>query len=245
MQVNQKGFSAALILIAILLIMGIGTGAYYFGKSSAPVPPPPPPPSPSATPTISPKTTPTVMPTVTLTPTVNPNSNIFTSQELGVTFNYTNKNTGVNNSKIAAKQIGNKIYVYSTSGPAEEGQYLEMFTKDKNASLIEAIKQKILVGYSLTDCLVKVAQNPVTGQSYPAGYEIANITVPTGPNDGLEEMFEKTKKCPEKYVTTNGISYFLTDANHPDKFIYLSIGQYGIDSGIGDKLWQTTIKFLP
>lgn len=244
MKVNQKGFAPILVILAILVILGIGVGAYYFGKSSSKPITLSPSPSPTATITLTPTATIIPSPTITPTPTATPNSNLFTSQTLGVSFYYTKANTGVNNSSIAVKEIGNKIYVYSTSGKPEDGQYLEVFSKDKNQSLIDVIKQKILTGYSLTDCIVGTAKNPVTGQTYPASYEIAEINVP-GPFTDLEAQAAKASKCPEKYVTTNGISYFLEDSNHPDKFIYLSIGQYPIDSGIGDKLWQTTIKFLP
>lgn len=249
----QKGFSTAIVLLLILVILGVGAGTYYFGKfGGQPVPLSPATPAPSVSPVATPASSPAVAATPIATPVASPTSvpstpgsNLFTSPEFGISFNYTDKNTGINGSKIQVKQIGNKIYVYSTSGKPEEGQYLEMFSKDKNDSLVAAVKSKILAGYSLSDCLVKTAQSPVGGQGYPAGYELAEISVPTGPNDDLGTISEKANKCPEKYVTTNGISYFLTDINHPNKFIFLSIGQYGIDSGISDKLWQYTIKFLP
>lgn len=237
MKVNQKGFNSVIILLIILIILGIGTGAYYFGKSSDQKVPltPPPPLSLNITPTITSTVSPTTALTSTPTPTVNPNSNVFISQDLGITFNYTTKSTGINDSKIGAKQIGNKVYVYSTSGKPEEGQYLEMFAKDKNESLLDAIKKKILTGYPLNDCPVETITGTFTDQSHPANFVLADINIPS----------ENAGKCPSPYAAIGGIAYFLTDPNHPDKFIFLSIGQYGIDSGIGDKLWQNTIKFLP
>lgn len=234
-------------MILILAILGIGAGAYYLGKQSGqgiPQSPPPPPPSSFSTslPTVSPTATPTVTPAPA---SPNPNSNVFTSQDLGITFNYTTKSTGINDSKILVKQIGNRVYVYSAPGPAENGQYLEMFSKDKNQSLIDAVSKKILAGYSLNDCLVKTITGTFTGQSHPQNFELVQISVPTSPNDDMETLSEKGKKCPAAYTAIGGLSYFLTDPAHSDKFIFLSIGQYAIDSGIGDKNWQTTIKFLP
>lgn len=244
MKVSQKGFAPILTILVVLVVLGIGAGAYYFGKSNAPVPSSPPP-SPPPSPTITSKITPTSMLTSTPTPTVNPNSNVFTSQNLGVSFNYTTKSTGINDSKIAVKEIGNKIYVYSTNGAPENGQYLEMFSKNKNQSLIDAIKQKILTGYSLNDCLVKTMSGTFNGQSYPANFELAQIGVPTTAGVDMETLSEEAKKCPAGYIALGGLNYFLIDVNHPDKFIFLNIGQYGIDSGISDKPWQNTIKFLP
>ncbi|MDB5057684.1 MAG: hypothetical protein JWO59_1156, partial [Chloroflexi bacterium] len=40
-----------------------------------------------------------------------------------------------------------------------------------------------------------------------------------------------------------GISYFLADSRHPDKYLFFSIGQYPIAAGSG-KAWQDTIQFL-
>lgn len=247
MKICQKGFSSIIILLVIIVILGVGAGAYYFGKSSNQnIPLSPASPVPTASPMATSIATPVATPTIIPSPTPpNPNSNVFTSQDLGISFNYTNKNTGINGSKIQVKQIGNKVYVYSASGKPEDGQYLEMFSKDKNDLLIDAIKKKILIGYSLNDCLVKTITSTFTGQTHPANFELSQISVPVAPNDDLINLSEKAKKCPASYTAVGGLSYFLFDPAHTDKFIFLSIGQYGIDSGIADKLWQTTIKFLP
>ena len=242
MKICQKGISSIILILLILAVLGVGAGAYYFGKSTnknIPVP---------VTPITSPvsTTTPIATQTATSAPAPsNPDSNVFSSPDLGISFNYTNKNTGINGSKIQVKQIGNKVYVYSASGKPEDGQYLEMFSKDKNDSLIDTVKKKILAGYSLNDCLVKTITSTFTGQTHPANFELAQISVPVAPNDDLINLSEKAKKCPTAYIAVGGLSYFLFDPAHTDKFIFLSIGQYGIDSGIADKLWQTTIKLLP
>lgn len=247
----QKGLTSIFLILIALVILGIAAGAYYFGKSSNPVPLSPASPAPSSTavpastPVASPTATPTVAPSSKPIPTPNPNSNVFYSQDLGISFNFTTKSTGINDTKFSVKQIGNKVYVYSGSGPAENGQYLEMFSKDKNQSLIDAIKAKILTGYSLDDCLLKTITQTFTGQSYPANIELAQITVPVLANDDMETLSNKAKKCPATYTAVGGLNYFLMDKDHPDKFVFFSIGQYAIDSGIGDKYWQNTITFYP
>lgn len=243
----QRGALPIPVILVILLVLAVGAGAFYFGKSTSSPITLSPSPQPTATSTPQPTATTTLTPTATPTPTptATPNSNYFISQDLGISFYYTKKSTGINNSKIAVKEIGNKIFVYSTSGIAENGQYLEMFSKDKNQTLIEAIKTKILTGFVLSDCQLKTITETFTGQSYPANFELAQITVPVSPNDDMENLSQKAEKCPKNYTAVGGLSYFLMDSNHPDKFIFLSIGQYAIDSGIGDKNWQTTIQFLP
>lgn len=241
----QKGFSSTILLLLIAVILGIGAGAYSFAKSPGqkipPAPPSVPVPPPIATPATTP--TPSPLPSPTSIP-AGPNSNLFTSPGLGISFNYTSKKQD-NGSMIEVKQIGNKVFVYFSTVKAETGQYLEMFSKDKNDSLIDATKKKILTGYSLNDCLVKTITKTFTGQTHPANFELVQISVPVAPNDDLINFSEKAKKCSTAYTALGGLSYFLSDPSHPDKFIFLSIGQYGIDSGVSDKLWQTTIKFLP
>ena len=39
------------------------------------------------------------------------------------------------------------------------------------------------------------------------------------------------------------IAYFLADTAHPDRFVFFSIGQYGIPAGNGH-VWQQTLRFL-
>ncbi|MFA5933299.1 MAG: hypothetical protein WCV81_03510 [Microgenomates group bacterium] len=244
---NQRGVIGMLPIIGILvLIVAIGAGAYYFGKSSSkPVTQSPPPPPPTTTPTPTATMTPSPTATPTPTPTATPNSNYYISSNLGVSFYYTKASTGVNDSKILVKEVGNKIYVYSAGTQAETGQYLEVFAKDKNQTLVDAIKAKILTGYSLDDCIVKTITGTFTGQTYPANFQLAQISVPTDANDDMETLSKKGEKCPAGRLNIGGLAYFLADSEHPDKLIFLSIGQYAIDSGIGNKTWQNTIKFLP
>jgi len=175
----------------------------------------------------------------------NSQTKLYISEKLGIQFNY--KPTYYD-STISVKEVGNKIYVYDTRQNAENGQYLELFTKNPNDSLSEAVNAQFLTGYSKTDCYVVVSPNndgTSTGvNAYPESYERVTISYPvnTDPNDF---PFKNAEKCPPTYTKSNGISYFLGDKQQTlDKYIFVSIGQYAIDAGIDNKLWQATIKFL-
>lgn len=220
-----------LLVVGAVLVIAAIAGAYFLGqKQQAPAP--------VASPTV-PTTTPTPTPAPTPTPT-DPNVKTFSSADLGITFNYLEMQNG---EKFAAKQVGSKVYVYQTKFPVEQGQYVEVFSKDKADNLKTAIEKKFLVGYPPADCFVTIGKNPVTGQTVPATFVFAQITVPKSPSDGMEELSAKWGKCPSPYTATNGIAYFLMDTAHPDKFVFLSIGQYAIDAG-SNLPWQSTLKFL-
>lgn len=175
--------------------------------------------------------------------TSNSNTKIYQSPSLKVSFNYSTQTK--NKGEITQiKEVGDKIYVYSsTIKDYTQGQWVEVFTKEPSDSLSEAIQQRFLKGYSLSDCFV-ASPTRISGKSYPSTYQTATIDVPHAENDDLSTLSEKWQKCPEPYVSENGISYFLEDTNRPDKFVYFSIGQYAIDSGISNLMWQDTIKFL-
>lgn len=181
---------------------------------------------------------------VTSTPAaiLNPNSKVYVSSGMGVSFNYAAKSES-GGGTVLVKEEGNKIYVYISTMPKyTDGQWIEVFSKDKTDSLSGAIKKKFLTGYSSTNCFVTSPTD--YGKSYPNSYQTATIDVPKSPDEDMSTLSLKWQKCPEPYVAENGMSYFLEDTDHPDKFVYFSIGQYGIESGILNLMWQDTIKFL-
>lgn len=173
---------------------------------------------------------------------INPNSNTFTSASLGITFNYASQ--PINNEAVLVKELGNKVYVYGTrTKDFTRGQWLEAFPKDRSDTLVEAVKKRFLSNYSPSDCFAIPYTTKFIPNHYPTSFQIAIIDVPRTSNEGFP--IAAWAKCPEPYVTENGVSYFLMDQNIPDKFIYLSIGQYGIPSGISPTLmWEDTIKFI-
>lgn len=197
-------------------------------------------PSDNVSPVLEKDPSPTVEPTIpaaSYTEETNvPNQKKYTSPRLGISFLYLSPSGGSN---WGIKEIGNKIYVYDFNFDYDSGQYLELFTKDSGQTLKQAIVQTFLEGYSSDDCLA--TSSPASGK-YPATYIEGNIIVP-GEFTDMEEMSQKWQLCPQTYTRTNGISYFITDEDHPESFVFFSIGQYAISAG-PDLTWQDTITFL-
>lgn len=234
---NSKIIVALFLLLGIVVIGGgilILTGHNEINLSIDSKP----------TPTIiNDQLTPKETPKVKISPTIiqptkstNPNLKTFTSTNLGTTFSYLEKQ---NEETITTKEIGNKVYIYSTATQPTTGQYVEVFNKNQSQSLEDAIRQQFLTGYLEKDCLLKAGNYA----KYPDSFVTAEIRLPTDSNDDMGTLEAKAKKCPEKYVSFGGISYFLEDKNHPDKFVYFGIGQYAILSE-GGLTWQETIRFL-
>lgn len=223
---------SALILM-VILVSGIFLLGIILGKAH------------NSTVTIITNTTPTSSPTSSVTPTktvpnfptsANPNLIRFTSEKLGITFTYLKSQNG---QTISTQEIGNKVYIFFDNTAPTNGQYLEVFSKDKNQSLADAIKAQILKGYALTDCQLK----PET-QYVPKGFEALAIVVPINPNDDQATIEAKVSKCPQGYTAMGGMAYFIEDPSHPDRMIFLSIGQYLINSE-GDNIgWQSTIQLF-
>ena len=168
-----------------------------------------------------------------------PGQKKYVNPELGIAFLYLENDSNSGN-KISIRQIGNKIYVYGEAYEYDSGQYVEIFSKESSMSLEETLKKIFLENYSANDC---IAVTETTPSSYPDSYVLANIKVP-GEFTDMEEMSAKWQKCPKAYTQTNGLSFFLMDQNHSDKFAFFSIGQYAIDANEDHVLWQDTIEFL-
>ncbi|HUD09194.1 MAG TPA: hypothetical protein VMR77_00080 [Patescibacteria group bacterium] len=219
-----------MILAAVILLVGI-----MLGKSQSPI-------SKTvslATPTPVVTLAPTVAPTKTVPqfPAItNPNLKRFISEDLGVTFTYLIDQNG---QKISAQEIGNKVYVYFSNTQATEGQYLMIMDKDKNQTLEQAIRTQILKGYSESDCLIQ----PET-QYIPVGFTALAIVVPINQNDTSDQIQAKVQKCPATYTAMGGMAYFIEDPSHPDKMIFLSIGQYLINSEGDNVGWQNTLQLF-
>lgn len=191
-------------------------------------------------PVVQNSTTPTPTESATYTPTptptvqANPNANVFSSAKLGISFDYAK--LAYDSKKVGVKEEGNKVYIFMEGTDPNSGQWVEVFSKSKTDSLTDAIKKKFLVGYPEADCQVEEKSAPPN--------QTAQIVVPADPGEGMDTLSAKWEKCPATYTSTNGLSYFLMNQDHKDKFVYFSIGQYGIPSGTGDVPWQDTIKFL-
>jgi hypothetical protein len=83
--------------------------------------------------------------------------------------------------------------------------------------------------------------HPTGGAGQASDFEYAGIVVPPVPGEDLEAMLPRWRTCPQPYTVVGGIGYFQSDPLHPDRFLFLSIGQYAILAG-DDQPWQETIR---
>lgn len=178
----------------------------------------------------------------------------YVSKTLGISFEYLP--TQSYDAKTYIKEVGNKIYVYAVGNAYgntdpnryEDGQFVEVFSKDKNKSLKEALQDRFLTGAYAQYCQVDEDTIGFGNKSTPKTYVKANINLKNRENvSNVDDLYEKLKNCPDPYTQRNGVSYFLADTEHPDKFLFFSIGQYQIDAskeGDGSLGWQDTIEFL-
>ncbi len=176
-------------------------------------------------------------PSTPLSPTlIPPSAEIFESDQLGIRFVYPKITNG--SQPIATYEDGDRVYVYPAAMDPQSGQWVEVFEKQSEESLENAINRLFLQGKNQQQCYVTILEtekniNAVT----------AIIDYPQDENDTMEQMFEKTQYCSEDYAKTNGIRYFWYDPQHPDMFLFFSIGQYGISVSEGVN-WQDTIEII-
>ncbi len=184
----------------------------------------------------------TALPSTTATPTFSNDKEIatYTSKNLGISFTYQRTN---GNEEMFVKEEGNKICIYAYKDRICEGQFVEVFDKPATESLEEAIKKRFLSNKSANDCSVE--PYVINDSTYPESYKTAEISFPFDWNsgDGMDLYWKKSEECSPNYAKTNGMRYFLEDTKHPTKFLFFSIGQYGINAE-DDKLWQDTVKII-
>ncbi|OIO52817.1 hypothetical protein COY93_04930 [Candidatus Uhrbacteria bacterium CG_4_10_14_0_8_um_filter_58_22] len=220
---NQKG-SANIILVVVIVVLLGAVGYLALTKKSEPITEQPAPTPVSNVPISDPSQAPTPI------PSSNPvGVETFSSQKLGVTFNYL-KSQG-----SPVIEDGDKIYV-----GGKDGQWVQEFSKNSDDDLKAAIRKKFLVGISEQDCPVvdrtSDMENIATAE-IKFGFQITDLGDPR----------IEASPCPEGYRATNGIRYFWMDKSHPDKFFFFSIGQYAIlaepaQTGGGEKTWQETFE---
>ena len=167
----------------------------------------------------------------------NPDGNTFISDTMGIAFYWANKTPADQTGIVKIAEMGSKVYVYTSNGKAEEGQFIERFDKNPTDTLSQAISKKFLAGISTTDCYVKIdpKKPKPTVTKATIGYPI--------PADAIPPYFEYGQKCPEKYKESNGMAFFMEDSRYSDRFYWVSIGQYGIPAynTKPDSMWQDTI----
>lgn len=180
----------------------------------------------------------------TLTPSISNNENVqtYTSPRLNVSFRYSSvagPETPNNVNEVLVQETGERIYVYPRTSTPEYGQFVEVLRKASNETLQQAITRVLLAGKDPQKCFI--VKGPVHNNS--PHITTAEISFPRTNDEGLETLDVKTQYCGKDYAQTNGVRYFLEDKNHPEVFLFISIGQYGIYAEEGIP-WQNTIKIL-
>jgi hypothetical protein len=168
----------------------------------------------------------------------DPNLKIYTSSNLGISFKYLAK---IGNQEFSVTEVKNKICLSYEKNDAkcQSGQSVQVFNKDTNETLTAAIKRMFLSGKDANRCLVTIIKN----ENDPASWVKAEITFPNRSGDyGMKEALEDASYCSSEYSRSSGVSYFLEDQNHKDKFVFFRIGQDNYPSENG-KNWQDTISF--
>jgi hypothetical protein len=182
---------------------------------------------------------PTAIVSQAVKPTIipNPDGNTFTSDKLGIAFYWANKTPADQSATVKTSEIGNKVYVYLSNGKPEDGQSIERFDKSPTDTLSQAITKRFLAGIPTSDCFVKIDPK----KPKPTVTK-ATISYPI-PANADQPNFTYGEKCPDGYSESNGMAYFFEDSTYPDRFYYVSIGQYGIpaQNSKPDSMWQDTI----
>jgi len=168
------------------------------------------------------------------------NQKNYINPQLGISFLYLSVDPLDNTATFNTKEVNNKVYLYHQNSPYETGQYIEIFQKDPNLNLEEAIQNNFLTNYSKDKCYIE----NINSTSYPSAYSVASIRyVHEDTSIALQDSINP-KDCPQTYTPIGGSAFFLMDKNQPDKFVFFSIGQYGIFANEDNTMWETTIKFL-
>jgi len=164
-----------------------------------------------------------------------PDSLLYSSARLGISFYYA---ASSQNQSFSVRESGSKVFVYPANTPPESGQFVEVFSKDEDDSLAQAISQRFLSGISSQKCQVV---ETVDGN----GLSRAEISYPSPTEpEGSMPRWDYGLECPADYKQTNGIRYFTYDPRNPGVFAFVSIGQYSIPSGSTTQQgWQDTLTF--
>ena len=163
----------------------------------------------------------------------------YTSAALGISFSYLPEQNG---QTVKVLEQGDKIYVYPANMEPTAGQWVQVFQKPAGESLLAAITRVIMPGYPSQDCQVRQTTDRHRAGSQASNYEYAGIVVRRAPGEDDAAVLPRWRTCPQPYTVVGGIGYFQSDALHPSKFLFLSIGQYTILAG-DHQAWQETISF--
>ncbi len=175
--------------------------------------------------------------TVTQSNANSPVTRTFNSSKLGVRFTYADQDL---DKKILVQESGDTIFVYLEGTIMEDGQSVQVFSKEPNTSLNQAIQDRFLRGYDRSECFVQSGMD--ANGSRPATGIAAIIAYPI--SEANDAWLMNAAKCPAGYSLTNGLSYFWIDRENSDTFVFFSIGQYYIPASSVGTSWHTTLEFI-
>jgi len=155
------------------------------------------------------------------------------------------------------KEMGDKVYLYWVPGAnkpfsgsdseflqtvAPGSKFVEVFNKDPQQSLTDAINQQFLTGYFENDCFVNIQHysRPTPEESY----QTAIIDFPHKAGQTRKQLETMVAKCPSQVNSFNFVRYFMMDSKHPDKLLFVTLGQDNLPSGIDGVTWDKTIMVL-
>jgi hypothetical protein len=120
------------------------------------------------------------------------------------------------------------------------GHKLEVFEKQPDVALADAIKEKTLRDIPEEDCFVTAFPK----ENAPNGFEYAQISYPPSSDpDSSDFDSPEARRCPDQYRVTDGVRYFVTASNRPDKYAFLDLAEDAIPAGRDGLSWQDTLQF--
>lgn len=185
------------------------------------------------------------MPTSPPVATPTPNIQTYTSQNLGISFQYNAGSAPGDRNYLApvyVKEIGDKVYLYQVFQNGKNNfdtnnLSVQVLSKDPSQTLEEAVRQQFLQGYSAQTCLFKDNSGNTPGM--PA----SDIRLSVQPVDMNQNMGGVPKTdCPASLIGDNQNSYFLMDTAHPGKFLFFHISGGNLPGNHGT--WDMSVKIL-
>jgi hypothetical protein len=167
----------------------------------------------------------------------------YSSDKLGVKFRYKSMS---DLHEVVVEEKDSKIYLHLEKEALDMAKTIEVFDKDPNKTLKQAIEERFLKNYSRANCYVEDSST-IPELKRPDGYEVANISYPA-PTDPNDPFWENRDKCDPVYSKTNDVRYFLYNPSVPNKYVFLILGQDSIASDgtpptpDGGKDWSASIE---
>jgi len=156
----------------------------------------------------------------------------FVSPKLGLSFHISGPDT--------IKEINGKVYLYIHSYEtytSPGAKILEVFNKDPKDDLATAMQKTILKRYSSTDCIITYYP-PQSGQSIDRTSAYITVPRPSDYDDPNATAAQQQKsyndaasKCPSPYTEYSDVRTFRLIPGAPDKFVFVSAGQWDYNSG--------------